>query len=302
MFKPLVVLYAGACLCFASKVSAQEPFPKNAVMIVPTQSDIRFDRAALQIGEKRVVQKGGTIASFVIDQPMTVKLQKNEIVSLHGKSLELPSSSVLHPYSPGDRPFGKEGLVYCLNIGGKKKDRSFGQIFSKSSTDAKICFRDLDNDGFFEQAFFDAVFRDGVVPNLARISSEIAPLEYRANVQREGIAGPYEVMFRGFPIQSDKMTWALRPSGKKSQQNFGDVFLRSNNRHYRYYSPYFFVKFDKLQPSRARVFAMEITIFSVDRDTGKTEIRINKADDTSIFWPDYYDIVPEYRDFRDSED
>lgn len=293
-----LIFLAVVCGCLPSTL-ASRPLPGSAVLLIPAPSSLSFETGSLQIGETKIVKKGEEIASFSISQPHLIKLQNDVNLNVNDYQVSILSSEDLFPFIRSGGPIKER--IYCSNIH-EKIAKSSPPFVGHASVGPKVCLIDEDDDGTFDHAFFDAIFPSGDVPKFARKPSRINPISYTKASFRKGVEGKYEIMFRGFPVQNDKFTLGMRREGENSSTNFGSLLINSGHGYYKYYSPYFFVKYRKNDYTYVKVCGLFITIMNVDRKKGVVEVSITRGNDGMIFWLDsYHDFAPEYRDFIDSE-
>ena len=295
-FKNVVALLAIAA---APALADLRDLPPNAIWLMPARTTLIPDNASLRRGESRAIRKGEALFAFSLVVPSEATIGEATTVSLADRSVQLQSGSTFEPFAPITQGREASVKIYCSATGSAATAFAKAELQGTGADKPRLCLIDGDHSGVFNAAMLDAVFPDGVVPAGARRPSPITAIPYMLHARSKGgFSGDYELYFRDFPIQGDRLTVALRRRGTANSRPIANLLIDNGSGYVNYYSSYSFVRYNRQELTTVEIMGVTMTIEEVDRENAVIHAPMLAARPGTVFTVnDYGNYVPFFRDF-----
>ena len=191
--------------------------------------------------------------------------------------------------------------MFCSEGEGSSRKLIRAALGSGKAYLPRICLADKNDDGFFDTAVLDANFPQGGVAQLARAPVQVGPLAYSLLEHPDQPSGDFDVYFRGFPIQGDRLTLGLRQRGTHPFRFFSEFLLNSGSGFWYYYAEYFFPRYNPGGSSIMKVLGTVLQVSNVDRAGGIMHVSLKEQRAGKIYYLSAAQALPEYRYFEGSE-
>jgi hypothetical protein len=297
-----ILLFIASVFGFSVTADAEfDILPENAILLIPSESNIIIDNKSFKMNSDKIIKKGESLFKFEIISPYKAILLQQFSTDINTQLIQFDIGLSLEPFSRGKIDQEYSVKIFCTNKDHKITKFAKDQLKGMKADKPKICLIDEGSDNSFNYIMLDAVFIDGNVPSIARKIIPISPAKYKLDENYDKrISGKYEVYFRGFPIQNDRLSLAMRRVGSENSRPILNILFSEieNNDYVNYYTSYNFVRYNRYNITNIKFIGAEINIIAVNRQDGTMQFNIQRVRNGRIFTVfDYENYVPVFRDF-----